>query len=103
MSSAPSPYRGYVNVQQRGLISLPAQLRQRLGLDRPGTQVELVEREDGVVELRPVVAVPADQAWFWEEQWQAGEKRVNRDLAAGKVTVHDSAEDFLAHLDALEK
>ena len=31
--------------------------------------------DDGHVELIPVVAVPADQAWFWSERWQAMNER----------------------------
>ena len=95
-------FHGYVAVQSRGVVALPASLRKRLHLDEPGAQVEITEREDGVLELRPTVAVPASEAWFWTERWQAGEKAVDAHVAAGEVTTHETAEDFLAHLDALD-
>jgi AbrB family looped-hinge helix DNA binding protein len=91
--------RVYVTVQGRGLIALPADLRRRLELDRPGAQVEIVERPDGVIELRPMVAVPADQAWFWSERWQRMEREVDEHIARGEVTTSDSAEALFADLE----
>jgi bifunctional DNA-binding transcriptional regulator/antitoxin component of YhaV-PrlF toxin-antitoxin module len=95
-------FHGYVAVQSRGVVALPASLRKRLHLDEPGAQVEITEREDGVLELRATVAVPASEAWFWTERWQAGEKAVDAHVAAGEVTTHETYEDFVAHLDALD-
>lgn len=89
----------FVTVQGRGLVTLPAGIRRRLGLDRPGAQLEVVEREDGVIELRPTIAVPADQAWFWTDRWQRMEQEVDAHVAAGEVTRHDSAEELIAELD----
>jgi bifunctional DNA-binding transcriptional regulator/antitoxin component of YhaV-PrlF toxin-antitoxin module len=43
----------FLNVQGRGTVALPPDIRRRYGLDEPGAQVELVERDDGVLELRP--------------------------------------------------
>jgi len=98
-----SGWHGYLGVQRRGVIALPAEVRRRLHLDEPGAQVEVIEREDGVLELRPALPVPAEQAWFWTEHWQRREREVDEHVAAGEVRVHDSTEDFLAHLDALDR
>lgn len=101
--SAQSPgFHGYVGIQRRGVIALPADLRQRLHLNEPGAQLEITERADGVVELRPALPVPADQAWFWTEHWQQREHEVDEHVAAGAVVVHETSEDFLAHLDDLD-
>jgi AbrB family looped-hinge helix DNA binding protein len=89
----------YVTIQGRGLIALPADIRRRLDLDRPGAQVEVTERADGVIELRPMVAVPADQAWFWTDRWQRMEREVDEQIARGEGTVHDSVEALFDHLD----
>ncbi|WP_206691038.1 AbrB/MazE/SpoVT family DNA-binding domain-containing protein [Quadrisphaera sp. INWT6] len=94
-------FHGFVSVQSRGAVMLPPAVRTRLGLDTPGAQLELTEREDGVLEVRPMLAIPADQAWFWTEHWQAGEVEVDEHVRAGQVTVSTSAEDFLADLDGL--
>jgi bifunctional DNA-binding transcriptional regulator/antitoxin component of YhaV-PrlF toxin-antitoxin module len=89
----------YLSIQSRGTVALPADLRRRYQLDRPGTQLEVRERPDGVIELRAVVPVPADQAWFWSSEWQAGERRVDDHVSRGEVRVSNSAEEFLSELD----
>lgn len=89
----------FVGLQSRGLLALPPGVRKRLGLDRPGAQVEVVERDDGVIELRPHVPVPADQAWFWTERWQKLEREVDEHRERGEVRTFDSAEGFLSSLD----
>lgn len=91
----------YVAVQSRGTVALPAALRRRLRLDEPGAQIELIEGDDGRIELRPVLPVPADQAWFWTERWQAMEREADEDVAAGRVTVVDGPDELFEHLDGL--
>ncbi len=90
----------FVSVQSRGTIVLPVELRRRLHLDRPDAQVQLIEREDGRVELVPVVAIPADQSWFWTDRWQAREREADADVAAGRVTTVNGADELLSLLDA---
>lgn len=92
-------FHGYVSLQRRGVVALPAEVRVRMHLDEPGAQLEVTEREDGVLELRAALPVPADQAWFWTQRWQEREREVDELLAAGQVTVHDDVDDFLAHVD----
>jgi antitoxin MazE len=89
----------FLTVQKRGVISLPASLRKRHHLDEDGAQVAVTERPDGVIELRPQSAIPADQRWFWIERWQKMEREAEDDIAAGRVETFDTAEDFIADLD----
>jgi len=89
-----------LKVQSRGTVALPADLRRRLHLDGADAQVKLVEHDDGRVELVPVVAVPADQAWFWTERWQAMEHEADADIAAGRATIVEGIDELIAHLDA---
>lgn len=41
-----------------------------------------------------------DQAWFWTEEWQAGERAIDAHIAAGETIRHASTEDFLSSLEA---
>ena len=91
----------FLQLQSRGVLNLPADVRRRHGLDTPGAHVELVEREDGVLELRPRVSVPADQAWFWTKRWQLMEREVDEAVARGEITTYETTEEFLAYLDEL--
>lgn len=95
------PVAQFVPVQTRGTLTLPAGVRRRHRLDEPGAQVEIVEREDGVIELHPTLPVPVDQAWFWTRRWQRMEREVDEHAAAVRVRRFDGDEAFLAHLDAL--
>ena len=92
----------YLGIQGRGTIALPADVRRRLHLDQQGAQLEMTERADGVIELRAALPVPADQRWFWTERWQEREREVDEHVAAGRVRVYESAEDFLGYLDDLD-
>jgi AbrB family looped-hinge helix DNA binding protein len=89
----------FVTVQGRGLIAIPTAIRRRFGLDQPGAQVEVIER-GGEIVLRPHVAVPADQAWFWTERWQQMEREADGAVATGRISVVEGVQELLADLDA---
>ena len=94
-------YRGYAAIQGRGTVALPAELRRKYRLDEPGAQLEVVERPDGVIELRPTLPVPLDEMWFWKRGHQAAERESEEDLAAGRFRTFDDEESFLADLAEL--
>ncbi len=94
-------FHGLVALQGRGVVALPIALRRRLHLEEKGAQVEVVERADGVIELRPYVAIPADEAWFWTAEWQAMEREADEDIKAGRVTRHKSRAEADAFLESL--
>ncbi len=89
----------FVTVQSRGVIAIPTAIRRHFGLDRPGAQVEVIER-DGEIILRPHVPVPSDQAWFWEERWQRMEREADEAITAGRVESFENVDDFLDDLDS---
>ncbi|WP_028935097.1 AbrB/MazE/SpoVT family DNA-binding domain-containing protein [Pseudonocardia spinosispora] len=90
---------GFAAIQPKnGTVTIPAQLRRRFGLDQPGAQVEIVER-DGQIVLIPYAAVPVDQRWFWTPEWQAMEREADEEIAAGQGTTFDTGEELLAHFD----
>jgi bifunctional DNA-binding transcriptional regulator/antitoxin component of YhaV-PrlF toxin-antitoxin module len=89
----------HVSVQSRGTIALPAELRRRHHLDEPGAQVKIVEREDGSIELQPMLPIPADQRWFWTERWQAMEREADEDITAGRVSRAMDIDEFFDMLE----
>lgn len=94
-----SESRVFVTVQGRGVITIPTSIRRHYGLDRPGAQVEVFEREGEIV-LRPQVSVPAEQTWFWTERWQRMEFEASEDIASGRVVVTAGVDEFIADLDS---
>lgn len=89
----------FVTVQSRGLIAIPTTIRRHFGLDQPGAQVEVIEREGEIV-LRPHVAVPVGQAWFWAERWQQMEREADDAIVAGRITTTEGVTEFLDELDS---
>lgn len=84
----------------RGSITLPVEVRHRHQLDQPGAQVEIIERDDGVIELHPLLPHRADQAWFWAKRWQTIEQEAQDDITADRVETFDSTDEFLADLES---
>ena len=80
---------------------MPPELRRKYRLDEPGAQLEIIERADGVIELRPTLPVPVDEMWFWTEGHQAAEREAEDDLAASRFRTFDDTQSFLADLESL--
>jgi AbrB family looped-hinge helix DNA binding protein len=89
----------FVTVQSRGVIAIPTAIRRHFGLDQPGAQLEVIEREGEIV-LRPHVAVPSDQAWFWTDRWQQMEREADESVLAGRVAAVGGVDELLADLDS---
>ena len=75
-----------------------------------GPEQAVAERDRVLALVRPIREqafalmqwLNPEQAWFWTEDWQAGEREVDRQLAEGAVTTFATDEEFDAALDALD-
>lgn len=88
-----------VKVRAKAQLTLPEEIRRALHISE-GDEVEFAVHDDGTITLRGYVSIPTDQAWFFTPDWLAGEREADEDIAAGRGTVHESAEDMFTHLDA---
>ena len=88
-------------IRNKGQVTIPAHIRKAAHLEE-GDPVEFELVAEGIL-LRPGKVIDATQAWFWTPEWQAGERRADEDLAAGRVERFESDEEFLAALDARMK
>ena len=68
----------------KGQITLPDEVRRAARVEE-GDYLEVSTR-NGEIVLRPKKLVDADQAWFWTDAWQAGEREASEDIAAGRTT-----------------
>ncbi|KLU59559.1 SpoVT / AbrB like domain protein [Peptococcaceae bacterium CEB3] len=87
---------GIVQIKKRHVITLGQEVRKELNLDE-GDILD-VSVEDGKIVLEPKKLIPADQQWFWTEEWQAAEREAQADIDAGRVKQFDSMEEFLDDL-----
>jgi antitoxin PrlF len=79
-------------------VTLPSEIRNALHV-RSGDEVEFAVDEDGTVTVRGYTSIPADQAWFFTAEWQAGEQEARDQLARGEGEYYDNDEDFLASFE----
>lgn len=86
-------------LRQKGQITLPVEIREALHVE-DGDEIEFEIRPDGRVLMSGLKMIPADQAWFWTEAWQAGEREASAQLARGEGQLFQTSEDFLKSLDA---
>jgi AbrB family looped-hinge helix DNA binding protein len=84
----------FVNMQGRGTIVIPAELRKKFRLDEPGAQVEVIVEGDHLI-LRPMLPIAATQAWFWTAEWQEGERQAEAERAALLGDRYDTDEAFI--------
>ena len=90
-----------VTIQERGVVAIPAEFRRRHNLN-PGDRLQLIEFEDGHLELVPLAEVPASQVWFWSERWQNLEREVDEHVARGEEQIFDDTDSFLDHIAGIE-
>jgi hypothetical protein len=89
-----------IQMNARGTLTLPKSLRDGLPAD---TLFEAVRRSDGVIELRPRIAIDPSQAWYWTEDWQKREAEADREIAEGRIHHFADAEDLITWLDSPER
>ncbi len=82
-------------------LTLPHRAITKLKL-REGDYLELRVAGDRI-ELVPLAMIPRDQLWFWTPEWQAGEREVDEDIAAGRVETFHSAEELIGSLRRARK
>lgn len=83
-------------VRSRGQITLPREIREALHVEE-GDDVAF-EVENGQVIVRGLKSIPADQAWFWTKEWQAGEREATEQVAESEGSVFHDAGTFLHSL-----
>jgi len=84
-------------VTRHGQITLPASVRERLGIEE-GDLVE-IDVEDERAVLIPKKLVDKSQAYFWTRKWQKGERAADEDIKAGRVKTFGSVDELIKELD----
>jgi bifunctional DNA-binding transcriptional regulator/antitoxin component of YhaV-PrlF toxin-antitoxin module len=85
-----------VKVQKNKNITLPVWMLERFHM-QTGDFVKLEATKDGVV-MKPVKLVDPSQAYFWTEEWQAGEREAEQDIRKGRVKRFRSVKDLMKDL-----
>lgn len=72
-----------VKVKENFQITLPVKIRRRFKI-AVGDYVEAENARDGII-IKPVKVIHPDQAWFYTEEWQKGEREADEAIAKGDV------------------
>lgn len=83
-------------IRQNYQITLPAEVRKRLGV-KIGDLVE-ISIKGAKLTLALKRAVDMEDAWFWTKEWQEGEREAEADIKAGRVKKAKSAEELIRSL-----
>jgi len=84
-------------VTRHGQITLPASVRERLGIEE-GDLIE-IDVEDERAVLIPKKLIDKSQAYFWTRKWQEAEREADEDIKAGRVKTFDSVDELIKDLD----
>jgi antitoxin PrlF len=98
MEATPMVARTRARLRHKGQVTLPPEVRAALHVAE-GDEIEFTVTESGEVMLHGFTAVPANQRWFWTEQWQAGEREAADQIAAGQTKIFEDAKAMFADLD----
>ncbi len=82
-----------------GQVTLPKEIRKKTMME-PGDFVEVELDEEGRIILTPKKLVDANQAYFWTEEWQVGERRADEDIKAGRVKRFKSSAEAVRYLES---
>ena len=88
-------------LRARGQLTLPEEIRSAAHLEE-GDLLEAEVTADGIL-LRPQKLIDSTQAWFWEPDWQAGERAADADQAHGRAETFLSGDAFVEGLKAIAK
>ncbi len=78
-------------------ITLPTKVRRQRGV-REGDGVAFRSIRTVRTSCMGLRTIPADQAWFWTDGWQAGEREASEQIVDGKTSGPLSEAEFLAEL-----
>lgn len=85
-------------LRAKGQLTLPEDIRRAARLEE-GDLLEAEVSDSGEVILRPLATVDRSQAWFWTEEWQAGEREATGQARRGEGETFETGADFLDSLD----
>jgi len=80
-------------ISSKGQVTVPRTALEKLHL-KPGDILEFTV-QGHVLMAKPKKLIDAEQAWFWTEEWQKGEREADADIKSGRVTEYRSLRDFL--------
>lgn len=86
-------------LRRKNQLTLPREVTAALHVGE-GDEIEFEIGAQGEVILHGLATVPADQRWFWTEEWQEGEREASEQISVGDLTTYDSADEMFTALES---
>ena len=83
-------------IRSRSQITIPSEIIKKLNL-KQGDTLDVTVEDDQII-LRPVVAVPKDQVYFWSKEWQQDEKQIQSNIENDKIKSAQSKDELFKDL-----
>ena len=83
-------------IRTRSQITIPGSVLKELNL-KVGDKLH-IEIEEGNIVMKPVIAIPREQTYFWSNKWQEEEKKVNEEIKTGKINSAETLEELFEDL-----
>ena len=78
-------------------VTIPANIRKEFHIG-VGTILDFFPTKQGIV-IKPKTLIDEDQSWFWNEEWQKGEKDVNIARKKGQTKSFASTKEMKKHFE----
>jgi AbrB family looped-hinge helix DNA binding protein len=85
-----------VQLRKKAQLTLPQSVRDKLGIEE-GDYMD-VQVRNGEIVLRVKKLIDKEQAWFWSERWQQGEREAEDDIHAGRVQKFPDVKSAISYL-----
>ena len=85
-----------VQVRKKAQVTLPQSVRQELGIEE-GDFLDIQVRSGEIV-LKVKRMIDKEQAWFWTNRWQHGEKEAEEDINTSRVHSFPNTKKAVAFL-----
>jgi AbrB family looped-hinge helix DNA binding protein len=85
-----------VQLRKKAQLTIPQSVRQKLGI-KEGDFLD-IRVKNGEIVLKVKSLVDKEQAWFWSQRWQQGEKEAEDDIRTGHVHTFPNAKSAVAFL-----
>ena len=86
----------YSKVTRHGQMTLPAEIRKKLGIEE-GDLIEIEVKNEQAV-LIPKKLVDKNQSYFWTKEWQEAEREADKDIKEGRIKVFQSVDELIKDL-----
>jgi len=85
-----------VKVRKKTQVTIPVSIKKKMHIEE-GDLLEMDVRGKELI-IRVQKVIPRDEAWYWTERWQEGERQADADIAAGRTHRFDNVEEAIAFL-----